>query len=179
MTQRLEQAAHAALLQRRAEEDRHDKVAAQSLRQVAVNLVFRRLYVLEQLLQKLVIEIGELLDEAGARHALLLEHVVGHLDQVGGVAGLVAIGALAHQVDIADRLALGIGQRYLAEHQGLLRHRLQRRHHFADARRRRVHLVDEDHVRDLVVVQKLEERAQGEDPLCFRLADQNRHIGGQ
>ena len=103
VAQRLPQPAHAVILQSGAEKHRHDQVAAPILPQLPVDLVLRGLHILEQLLQQLVVEIGELFDQPGARLALLAQKPVGQLDQVGGLAGLVFIGPLADQIDIAGR----------------------------------------------------------------------------
>ncbi len=100
-----------------------------------------------------------------------------HLDQVGRAAAPVAIGALAHEVDIAHRLLAAVGggaaDRHLAQHQLAPRHRLQRRQHVAHADLGGVDLVHEDDVRDAPVLDLFQERRQRHHALGRGLADED------
>ncbi len=121
VAQRFQQAAHAMVAISRAEEDRHDQIAGQILGQLLIDLVLRGDRILEQLLQQLVVEIGEGFQHPAARFLLAGRGLFRHLDQVRSLAGLVVVGAFAHQIDIAGhRLGArfsGRAQRHLAQHQ--------------------------------------------------------------
>ena len=119
-----------------------------------IDLLLRRLDLFQQLLEQGVVEIGELLDQTGARGALLIPKAVGQRDQIRGLPRPVAVGPLADQIDIAGNLRIGSAQRNLAQHQRPLRHRLQGGEEIAHPRVGGVHLVDENHMRDLVPVEK-------------------------
>ncbi len=168
------------VLPRGAEEHRHDQVLLQILRQVRIDILLRRLGVLEQLLEQRVVEIGELLDQFGAGLRLVVPETVGQRDQVGSLTRLVAVGALADQIDIAGNLALAAAQRHLAQHQGPLGVGLQRRQDIAHPPGAGgVELVDKDHVRDVVAVEEAQQRANRDGAIDLGLADDDHDIGGK
>ena len=178
MAQCLPKTAGAVILGRGAEKHRHDQVLLKILGQVLVNLFLRGLHILEQLLEQLVVEIGELLDELGAGFGLAVPEVIRQRDQVGGLARAVMIGTLADEIDITvDRL--GGAQRHLAQDQGLIGMGLQCREHVAHPGARGVELVDENHVRDLVAAEKAQERAHRHRPLDLGLAHDDDGVGHQ
>jgi hypothetical protein len=176
VAQRLQQAAHAGIVEGRAEQDRHDAVALQGVGEVGVDLLLGRGHVLEELLQELVVVIGKPLQKLLAGLLLALLQLGRDRDQVRGLAGVVVIGPLAHHIDIAYRL-VALADRHLAQHQGPRRDRLQPREHVADAAHRGVDLVDEQDVRDRAVVEELEQRGHRDRPLDDRLDDHHRQIG--
>ena len=178
MAQCLPKTAGAVILGRGAEKHRHDQVLLKILGQVLVNFFLRGLHILEQLLEQLVVEIGELLDELGAGFGLAVPEVIRQRDQVGGLARAVMVGTLADEIDIAvDRL--GGAQRHLAQDQGLIGMGLQCREHVAHPGARGVELVDENHVRDLVAAEKAQERAHRHRPLDLGLAHDDDGVGHQ
>ena len=101
MAQRLQQAAHAIVALGGAEEDGDDEVGGQILAQLLIDLVLRGHRILEQLLQQLVVVVGERFQQLATGLLLARGDLLGHLDQLGGLARLVAIGALADEIDIA------------------------------------------------------------------------------
>src|SRR6266702_2094722 len=107
MAQRLPQPADAIILAGRPDKYRGDQIALKILGQVLVDLLFGGLHVLEQLLQERIVEIGQLLDDAGPGLALPVPEILWQRDQIGGLAGPIAVGALADQIDIAGDLGFG------------------------------------------------------------------------
>src|SRR4029077_6198154 len=98
-------------------------------------------------------------------------------DQVRRAAALVAVGAFAHEVDVAHRLLAAVAGRGagrpLAQHELARRDALQRRQHVAHAYLGGIDLVDENDVRDVVVLDVFQERRQRHHPLGRGLADQH------
>jgi hypothetical protein len=128
------------------------------------------------LFEQVVVEVGQRFEHLLARLAFALLDRLRHFDQVRGLALLVAEGPLAHQVDEAGHLVT-VADRHLAQHQRPGRDRLERVHQVLHAHVDLVHLVDEEHVRDLVVVEEAEDRPQGKGPLQLRLGDHDRNVG--
>src|SRR6516162_1195381 len=117
MAQRLPQPPNSVICECRAEEYRYDLRASQRACQVAIDLVLRRLDLLQQLFQEGVVEIRQLLDEAGTGGPLLIPEIVGQRDQIRGLSRAVAIGAFADQVDIAGDLGIRPAKRDLTKHE--------------------------------------------------------------
>ena len=176
VAQRLQQPTHAVVVERRAEEHRHDQAFAQLLGHQAVNLVRRRHRILEQGLEQAVVEIGQRLQHLGARRLLAVAaRRFGDLDQFEAPALLHLIGALADQVDVAvDRLA--VADRDFAQDQRPVGHRLQRVQRRLHADVAVVHLVDEDDVRNVAVVEEAQQRRHRQRLVDPRLADQHRRV---
>ena len=158
VAERLQEPAHAVLALGGTEEDGHEPVLLHGAREVLVDLGLVGDRVLEELLQERVVEIGECLEELLAALLLALLLVLRQGDQVRGAAGLVFVGALAHQIDVAGDGLPAVADGHLAQHERAGGDGLERFQHVAHAARRRVHLVDEHHVGDAVVVEELEER---------------------
>src|SRR5690606_1411181 len=159
-----------------ADQHRHDQVLLDLLLEVLIDLFLRRDLVLEQLLQQRVVVVGDRLQQLLPRLLFPLDDAVRHRDQVGGLARLVAIGALADQVDIAgDGLALAY--RHLAQYQRTLRDALQRAQNLAHAVVGGVELVDEQEVRNAVLVEEAQQRRHRHRPLRLRIADHHGEIG--
>ena len=175
VAQRLQQTPHAVLAIARAEQHRRDLVGAELVVQVAIDQRFLRRHILDQLLEQGVVELRQGFEHLAPRLALARQDLGRHLDQVGGAARLVAIGALAHEVDIADRLLAAVAgrpaDRHLAQHQLARRDGLQRRQHVAHAAFGRVDLVDEEEVGDAVVLDVFHQRRERDHALGRRLAD--------
>ena len=91
-----------------------------------VDLVARRLAVLDQLLEQVVVELGEMLEQLAARLVLAVERAGGDLDQLRRLALAVGPGALGDEVDRAGDLA-ALADRDLAQHDRVLGVVLQRR----------------------------------------------------
>ena len=175
VAQGLEQAAHAVVVLRRAQEDRGDLTLAQGFCQLLVNLLLGRNDVLEQLLQQVVVEVSQVLQELGPGGLLPPLHVLGRGDQLRGLTGAVRVSPPARQIDIAgDRLALA--DRHLAQHQRWAGDRSQGFQHLPDPTRGGIHLVNEDQVRDGLVLQELEQRRHHERAFHHRLANDHRGI---
>src|SRR5205085_1374844 len=82
-------------------------------------------------------------------------------------------------IDIAGDFVFTAAQRHLTQHQGPFGIRLQCRQDVANpAGSRRVELVDEDHVRDVVAVEEAQERADRHRAVYFGLADHGDDNGG-
>ena len=101
MTQRLPEPAHSVILQPGTNQYRDNLASGDFLFQVLVDFFLRGLDVFEQLFEKLVVEIGEFLDQASAGIGFGIPEVRGQLNQVRSFTRLVFVGALAEQVDIA------------------------------------------------------------------------------
>ncbi len=103
-----------------------------------------------------------------------------HLYQVGGAVRLVAVGPLAHEIDIADGLLAAVvgrpADRHLAQHQLARRDGLQRRQHVAYAALCRVDLVDEEKMRNAVVLDVFHQRRERHDAVGRRLADDDGRV---
>ena len=179
MAQRLPQPPYAKVRLPRAEKHRHHLRALQGAGQVLVDLLLGRFDLFEQLLEQGVVKIGELLDQPAARRPFLFPEPVGQRDKVRRLARSVTVGALADQVDIAGDLAIRPAQRHLTQHERALGDRLQGGQQIAHPRARVVHLVDEDHVRDLVPVEKPQESADRQGALDLRLDDDHRDVADQ
>jgi len=180
VTQGLQKTAHAVLAIAGAQQHGRDLVGAELVVQVAIDQRLLGRDILDQLLEELVVELRQRLQHLAARFALARQDLGRHLDQVGSAARLVAIGALAHEVDIAHRLLAAVGRgmadRYLAQQQLARRDGLQRRQHVAHADLGGIDLVDEDDMGDVVVFDELQERRQRHDALGRRLADHDGRV---
>jgi hypothetical protein len=175
------EAAYTVLAVSRAEEDGRDLLGAELVVQVAIDQRLLRRHVLDELLQQCVVELRQRLQHLAPGFALARQDLGRHLDQVRGAARLVAIGAFAHEVDVAHGLLGTIGcvaaDRHLAQHQLAGRDRLQRRQHVAHAALRRVDLVDEEEMGDEVVLDVLEERRERDHALGRGLTDHYCRVG--
>ena len=180
VAQRLQQAPHAVFAVAGAQQDRRDLVGTELVVQVAVDQRLLRRDVLDELLEQRVVELREGLQHVAPRLGFARQDLGRHLDQVGGAAAPVAIGALAHEVDITHRLLAAVGggtaDRHLAQHQLALRHGLQGRQHVAHADFGGIDLVDEDDVRDVPVLDEFQERRQRHHALGRGFADQDRGV---
>ncbi len=106
--QRLEQAADAEAVDRRAEHHRHDQPLGRLALQVAEDERRVGLLVLEQLLEQVVVVVGELFEHVEAPGRLGVLHIIGNGLLLGGLALAVMVGAVEREVDEADYfLALG------------------------------------------------------------------------
>ncbi len=174
VTQCLQEAPHAVLAITRAKQHRRYLVGAELVVQVAIDQRFFRRDILDQLLEQGVVELRQGFEHLASCLGFARQDLGRHLDQVGGAARVVAIGALAHEIDIADRLLAAVAgrsaDRYLAQHQLARRNRLQRRQRVAHAAFGRVDLVDEEEMRDAVVLDVFHERRERDHALGRRLA---------
>ena len=108
-----------------------------------IDLGARRLPVLDQLLEQVVVELGEVLEQRAARLVLAVEVAGGDLDELRGLALAVGPGALGDEIDGAGDLA-AVADRDLAEDDGVDGVVLQRGDDVADAGGGLVDAVDED-----------------------------------
>ena len=177
VAQQLEEPADAVIAEAGAKQHRHDQALRHILGQVLVNLAFLRDHVLQELLEQGIAEVGQLLDELGARGFLALDHGIGKLDQIRGLARFVLIGPLARQIDVTGDV-LAVADRHLAQHQGQARDRLQGLDHLGDAGRGGIHLVDEEAMGNLVVLEELEYRRHRHGAFDLGFADDDGGIGG-
>src|SRR5579875_2401923 len=99
VAQGLEQAPHTVVPLGGAEEDRDQLVVADAAGEVLVDLALVRNYVLKELLEEAVVEVGERLEELLA--ALLLPRLLafGDGDEIRGLAGAIGVGALGDEID--------------------------------------------------------------------------------
>ena len=180
VAQRLQQPPHAVLAISRAQQYRRDLVGAELLVHVAVDQRLLRRHVLDELLEQDVVELREGLQHLAPGLGFARQDLGRHLDQVRGTARAIAIGALAHEIDVADAFLAAVAgrpaDRHLAQHQLARRHGLQRRQHVAHARFGRIDLVDEEDVRDVALLDDFQERRQRRDPLGRRLAHHDRGV---
>ena len=145
---------------------------------MAQDVVGRRLLLLEQHLHQVVVEVGERLEHLGARRLLALAIFLGQVDPVRRRAVVVAVGLLGHQVDVADQLVAAPDRILVRDHRpvGQIAQALQQ---IAIAHLRAVHLVDEDEMRDLVLIEELEERRDRDHALDHRLDHDHRGIDAE
>ena len=160
---------------RRADQHRRDQALAEILGQVVENLVARRLDVGNQLLHQRIVVIGEALQHGVAR-LFFARHFAGRdVDHDRG--GVLAIdeGALERQIDEAGGDAV-LPDRNLAQQQRRARRRLQQGQGFADARRGRVDLVEEQDARHIEVFEFAQDHAQGRQLSLVGLADDDGRV---
>ncbi len=101
VTQRLEQAAHAPGTGRASEQDGHAEALAGFAREVCNHAVLLGGLVHEQLLEQLVVMIGEVLQHLRACFRLALLKLLGNLDALGFLARHVMVGAFQREIDEA------------------------------------------------------------------------------
>ena len=131
----------AGALPGRAEEGRQRPVRLQRPRCHAVDLRGRRLLVLDQLLQQMIVEIAEAFEHLRPRLLLSRHHAFRHLDELRPRSLAPGKRPLRDQVgDPGDPLALPHG--HLAKYDRRARIGLERRHDVPDPRLGGIHLVD-------------------------------------
>ena len=181
VAQGFQQAADAVVFLARADHHRHNQILSDIALQMAIDFLLRRDGVFQQLLQQGIVKVGQRLQHFQARLFFAVEELVGNGDEFGGLAFLVAVGAFADQVHIAGNL-FALADGHLAQHQRALRNRLIGLQHIAHPHFGRVHLVDEQHVRDGVLVQEMQQRGDGQRALWLGFADDDgnirHHAGG-
>jgi hypothetical protein len=174
MAQRLHQAQHAVLADRRAEQHRADQALAQFAGEIVEHGIARRLDVFQQLLHQRVVVVGEFLQHGEARFLLAVEIAAFQRHHFRRLVLAVDEGALQREIDEAlDQLAPP--DRDLAQHQRGAGGRLQRRERLANALVGLVDLVEEQEARDLEILELPENDLQLRQLLLVRLAD---HDGG-
>ena len=176
VTQRLQQAQHAPVMLRRADEHRHDRVVAQVLGQIAVDFLFGRNRVLKQLFEEHVVEIGQFLQQILARLFVAVPHVGGDFDQRGFLAGFVGIRPFGNEIDIAFDI-VAVPDRNMAQNQRLLGHALKRFQHVLHRNMGMIDLVDEDHVRDVVFAKEMQQGSDHQRAVGIRIDDDDCYVG--
>jgi len=176
MTQQLQQALHAVIVLAGAEQDRDQQIAPHRLRQVAVNLLLVGIDLLQQLLEQGVVEIRQGLQQLVAGLRLAIGDGARQLDECRRFALAVLVGALAHQIDIAGDL-LAVADRHLPQGQRPGREALQGAQDLAHALAGLIHLVDQDDMRDVVIVEELEDRTGGGGLAGLGLDDDDGDVG--
>jgi hypothetical protein len=157
VAQRLEQPAHAESVERRTEEDRHDQPVGGLALDVAEHRLQVGNLVGQQLLEQVVVVVGEVLEHAEVRRALGRLQVVRDRHLLGRLAGAVLVGAVEREVDEPGDV-FAAGDRDLPRDQRWLAHRLQRLEHRLDRATRLVDLVDEDRVRHAARLELAQDR---------------------
>src|SRR5262245_28339782 len=84
---RLKQPVDTMILLRRAEQHGYDQIAREVLGNLLVDFLLRWNRVLEQLLEQMIVEIGERFEQLAPRGLFALKHLCWNLDQVRVVAG--------------------------------------------------------------------------------------------
>jgi len=175
VAERFQETAHSEAVQRGAEEDRHDQVLPRLARQVFVDGFGIGRFVHQELLEKRVVMVGELLHQVEPRRLFALGQVRRDVGWLGRLAGPVVKGPLQRDVDEAADL-LAVPDRYLPGEEGLAAHRLERFEDALDAAARLVDLVDEDHVRDAEPLEHAERRLGEDGALRVRIDDDEREV---
>ena len=179
VAQGLEQAADAGVLVRGAEEHRHEQVSLHVLGHVLADFLEGRRHVAEQLFHEVVVEVRQLLQQDLPRLEFLGHHGFRHLHQVRILAGFVLVGVLADEVHVArDLLAIANGD--FDEDEGPFADLLEGVHDVLQlaAAAGGFHLVDEDHVRHLVVVEELQGGRHHQGPVRIGVAHHHRDVRG-
>ena len=126
----------------------------------------------------MVIEVRQLLQQGLPGLVLFGQDGLRHLEQVRILAGLVLVGVLTDEVHIArDLVAIPDGD--LHQHQGTLGHRLEGIQDVLQACGSAwgLHLVQEEDVGDLVVVEELEGRRDHQGAVGIGIADHHGDVG--
>ncbi len=150
--QGLEQPSNAEPALGGAEEDRRDLALAHLGDQIGEDHVLAGRHVAAQLLQQDIVVFGQLLQHVKARVGLGRDDVAGHVDARRGLAGPVDEGALQRQIDEAARL-LAFERRQLSHHKRGRGDRLQRLDQRVQPPARLVDLVDEQRMRQSLLLQ--------------------------
>ncbi len=143
VAQRLQHADDAVAVAGRADQGLDHPALPERAGADVVDLGARRRLVLDQLLEQVVVVLGQRLEQAVARLVLAVEEAGGDLDELGGRALLVGPGALRDEVDGAGDL-LAVADRDLAQDDRVAGVLLKRGDDVADAAGRLVDPVDEE-----------------------------------
>ena len=176
MAQRFQEPAHAPRAVRRAEQHRHAEAFAGFAGEVLEHFLRGRGLVHQQLLEKLVIVVGELLEHMGARFDLALLKLRRDLDPLGFLARPIFERALQRQVDEAVHF-LAVPNRNLAGDQRRYAHRLERGQEVADPAVGLVDAVDEDQMGDAELVERAQRRGGEGRPRRVGIDDDDRDVG--
>src|SRR6185437_11846279 len=174
MPQRLHQAQHAVLAQRRAQQYRTDQPVVQFAGEIVEDRIAGRRDVVEQLLHQRIVVIGKLFQHREPGFLLAVEVAAFQGDDFGSLVFAVDKGALQRQVDEA-RDQIAAPDRNLPQHQRNSRSRLQRRERLADALVGAVDLVEKEKARDTEVLELAQDDLKLRQLAFVGLAD---HDGG-
>ena len=176
VAQQFQQALNPVVVLAGAEQDRDQEIGAQRLGELAVYVLLVRVDLLQKLFEQSVVEIRQGLQQFGARLGLPVRDAAGQLDQRGRFTLPIAVGALADEIDIAGD-PLAVADRHLTQRQRPGRESLQGGQDFAHGLARLVHLVDQDDMGNVVIVEKLEDRARRRRLRRFGLDHDDGDIG--
>src|SRR5262249_19719499 len=153
---------------RRAEQNGTDEPIAQLLAEIVEDLVLRRLNVAKELLHQLVVVVGERLQHREARRLLAVERLAFERNDLRGGVLLVDERAFEREIDEAGDQVAREG-RNLTQQELRARRRLQQLEHVVNGGVGLVDLVDEQEVRNLLVLELAQDELELRDLLLVHL----------
>ena len=163
-------------MRRRAEHDRNHQALGGLALEIARHGLEVGLLVVEQLLEQVVVVIGELLEHMEPRRLLAVEQLVGDRHLFGRLAVAELERAVERQVDEADRF-LALADRDLPVDHRRDAERLQGLEQLVDAAAGLVDLVDEDDVRNAAVLELAQHRLGQRGALGLGRDHHQREVG--